>query len=78
MSLRAKLTKNWSVSIYNRQDLGKNGGSLEKGAFITYEDECTKVIFNIEKDNSDDPEYEGDFKMGATFYLKTLGGVGTK
>lgn len=78
MSLRAKLTKNWSVSVYNRQDLGKNGGSLEKGAFVTYEDECTKVIFNIEKDNSDDPDYEGDFKIGATFYLKTLGGVGTK
>ena len=76
--LRANVTKNWSLSLYNRQDLAKNGGSLEKGAFITYEDECTKVIFNIEKENSNDPNYEGDFQIGATFFLKTLGGVGTK
>ncbi len=77
-SLSASLTRNWSVSIYNRQDLAKDGGSLEKGAYITYEDECTKVIFNIEKDNSNDPEYESDFSFGITFFLKTLGGIGTK
>lgn len=77
-SLKANLTRNWSVSIYNRQDMTAGGASLEKGAFITYEDECTKVIFNIEKDNSNDPNYEDDFQFGATFFLKTLGGVGTK
>ena len=77
-SLRAMLTKNWSISMYNRQNLAQNSGSLEMGAFLSYEDECTKVIFNIEKDNSNDPNYEGDFTFGATFFLKTLGGVGTK
>ena len=77
-SLRANLTKNWSVSVYNRQDMAEHKGSLEMGAFLSYEDECTKIIFNVEKDNSNDPNYEGDFKFGATFYLKTLGGVGTK
>lgn len=77
-SLRTELTKNWSATVYNRQNLAQNGGSLEKGAFISYEDECTKIIFNIQKDNSNDPNYKGDFKFGATFYLKTLGGVGTK
>lgn len=77
-ALSAHLTKNWSLSVYNRQDLAKDGGSLEKGALITYEDECTKVIFNIEKNNSNDPEYESDFSFGATFFLKTLGGIGTK
>lgn len=77
-SLRASLTKNWGITLYNRQNLAENGGSLEMGAFLSYEDECTKVIFNIEKDNSNDPNYEGDFKFGINFYLKTLGGVGTK
>lgn len=77
-SLRAMLTKNWSISMYNRQNLAQNSGSLEMGAFLSYEDECTKVVFNIEKDNSNDPNYEGDFTFGATFFLKTLGGVGTK
>lgn len=77
-SLQAMLTKNWSVSVYNRQNMAQNSGSLEMGAFLSYEDECTKVIFNIEKDNSNDPNYEGDLTFGATFFLKTLGGVGTK
>ena len=77
-SLSTMLTKNWSLSIYNRQNLADNGGSLEHGGFLTYEDECTKLIFNIEKDNSSDPNYEGDFEFGVNFFLKTLGGTGTK
>lgn len=77
-SLRASLTKNWAVTVYNRQNLATNGGSLEMGTFLSYEDECTKIIFNIEKDNSNDPNYKGDFKFGINFFLKTLGGVGTK
>ena len=77
-SLRANLTKNWGVTVYNRQNLATNGGSLEMGTFVSYEDECTKIIFNIEKDNSNDPNYKGDFKFGINFFLKTLGGVGTK
>ena len=77
-SLRAMLTKNWSLSVYNRQDLTDNSGSLEHGGFLTYEDECTQLVFNVEKDNSSDPNYEGDFEFGVTFYLKTLGGTGTK
>ena len=77
-SLRAMLTKNWSISLYNRQNMAQNSGSLEMGAFLSYEDECTKVIFNVEKDNSNDPNYEGDLTFGATFFLKTLGGIGTK
>ncbi|MBE6452331.1 MAG: LPS-assembly protein LptD [Alphaproteobacteria bacterium] len=76
-SIRALLTRNWSVSLYNRQDMTQGGAALEKGAFITYEDECTKIIFNIEKDNSNDPNYEDSFEFGATFFLKTLGGIGT-
>ena len=76
--IRSQLTKNWSLSVYNRQDLAQNGGVLEYGGFLTYEDECTRLIFNIEKDNSNDPNYEGDFEFGFTFFLKTLGGTGTK
>lgn len=76
--IRSQLTKNWSLSVYNRQDLAQNGGALEYGGFLTYEDECTRLIFNIEKDNSNDPNYEGDFEFGFTFFLKTLGGTGTK
>lgn len=75
-SLSAELTKDWSISVYNRQDLTDNGGSLEHGGNLIYEDECLKLIMYLRKDNSSDPDYEGDFEFGATFLLKTLGGTG--
>lgn len=77
-SLNAALTQYWSVSVYNRQDLTSNGGSLEHGGSLIYEDECLKLITNIHKDNSSDPNYKGDFEASFTFFLKTLGGAGSK
>lgn len=76
-SLNTMLTRDWSFSIFNRQDLTNNGGSLEHGGNLIYEDECLKLIMYLRKDNSSDPDYEGDFEFGATFLLKTLGGTGT-
>ena len=77
-ALRSKLTKDWSINIYNRQDLTHDGGSLEYGGDLIYEDECSMIIFYLRQDNSSDPEYEGDFEFGANFLLKTLGGTGKK
>ena len=78
MALRTMLTNYWTMGIFNRQDLTDGGGSLGHGGNLTYEDECLKLIFYLKKDNSNDPEYEGDFEFGATFLLKTFGGTGTK
>lgn len=78
LSLNAMLTRDWSLSIYNRQDLTDNGGSLEHGGMLTYEDECSRFSFVIRQDNSSDPDYEGDFEISFTFYLKTLGGAASK
>jgi len=77
-SISAQLTRDWSLSIFNRQDLTKNGGSLEHGGTLTYEDECSRFQFIMRKDNSNDPNYEGDFELSFAFYLKTLGGAGAK
>ncbi len=77
-ALRSKITKDWSISVYNRQDLTHDGGSLEYGGDLIYEDECSMLILYMRKDNSSDPEYEGDFEFGANFLLKTLGGTGKK
>ncbi len=77
-SLSTKLTRDWAFSIYNRQDLTKNGGSLEHGGTLTYEDECSKFQFIMRKDNSNDPNYEGNFEISFAFYLKTLGGTSSK
>lgn len=77
-AVNAMLTKNWSINVYNRQDLTDNGGSLEHGGSLIYEDECFKMIAYLRKDNSSDPDYRGDFEFGATFFLKTLGGTGKR
>jgi len=77
-ALGAKLTRDWSISIYNRQDLTKGGGSLEHGGSLIYEDECLKVIGNIHRYDSTDPEDENDYEFTVSLYLKTLGGVGSK
>lgn len=75
-SLNAALTRDWSISIYNRQDLSKNGGSLEHGGNLIYEDECFMFITTIKKYDSADPNLEDNYEFNFTFYLKTLGGVG--
>ncbi len=77
-ALAARLTRDWSISVYNRQDLTKGGGSLEHGGALTYEDECLKVIGNIHRYDSTDPEDENDYEFTVSLYLKTLGGVGSK
>ena len=76
--LRSKLTRDWSISIYNRQDLTKNGGSLEHGGSLIYEDECFALLLNVSQDDSTDPDYKGDFNFTANFVLKTLGAAGSK
>ena len=78
-SINAKLSRDWSFSIYNRQNLGKKRrASLEHGGRLIYEDECFKLIFNAHKYNSTDPDYDDGYEFSATFLLKTLGSVGSE
>ena len=77
-AIGAKLTRDWSISIYNRQDLTNGGNSLEHGGTLTYEDECIKIIGDLHRYDSYDPEDENDFEFTISLYLKTLGGVGSK
>ena len=77
LSLNTKLTKNWSLGIYDRIDLTDDGGSLEQGGHLTYEDECLKLSFNAKKYNYDNPTFDDDYEFGINFYFKTLGGIGS-
>lgn len=78
-SLNAKVSRDWTVVLYNRQDLSKeNNTSLEHGGKLIYEDECFKLIFNTHKYNSTDPDYDDGYEFSATFLLKTLGSVGSE
>jgi LPS-assembly protein len=78
LSVNAKVTKNWSLGIYDRIDLTDNGGSLEQGGHLTYEDECLKLSMIAKKYNYDNPIMDDDYEIGVTFFFKTLGGVGSK
>ena len=74
--LRTKVTRNWSTSIYTRQDL-ENNEPISRGGSLIYEDECSRFALRAEKEYSDDPEDENSgFAFYFSFFLKTLGGVG--
>ena len=76
-SINTKLTRNWSASVFARQDI-ENKEIISKGGSIMYEDECAKFTFSAEREYSDDPEEEDNnaLEFYFTFFLKTLGGTG--
>ena len=77
-SVKAKLTQFWSVRVYNLQDMTPNSrGSLEHGGSVIYEDECFKVDTTVKKYNSSNPDLDNDYEFGITFFLKTIGSVGS-
>jgi len=78
-SVTARLTRDWSLKIYNRQDLsGDKSYSLEHGGSLIYEDECMVLTANVQRYDSNDPEVENDYEFNLSFLLKTIGGVGSK
>ena len=78
-SINAKISRDWSISIYNRQNLSKKHNiSLEHGGKLIYDDECFKLIFNTHKYNSTDPDYDDGYEFSVIFLLKTLGSIGSE
>lgn len=77
-SVSSALTRNWSISFYNLQDLTPNSrGSLEHGGNVIYDDECFQWVTNFKKYNSSNPDLDNDYEFGLTFYLKTIGSFGS-
>ena len=75
----SKLTKNWSVNVYDRIDLSDDdSGQIENGGQVVYEDECLQLAFTAKKRYYDDPSFDDDYEFGVSFFLKTLGGFGSK
>ncbi len=73
--LSSQLTDYWSVGMNTRRDMTKDGGPLEHGARITYEDECFRLalIFRRDFTSSVDLEEESVFSLEMVF--KSLGNV---
>jgi len=75
--VKSKVTKNWSVNVYDRIDLTEHGGQLAYGGDLIYEDECLKLDFNVQKYNYKNTTLDNDYEFGVTFFFKTLGGFGS-
>lgn len=75
VAIRSQITRDWSISFFNRTDLTKQGHALEYGASVIYEDECFTIQGNAKKDNSNDPKYKNNLEFTLDFYFKTLGGI---
>ena len=77
LSASSKITRNWSVDIFGRQDLVRKK-IISEGGGISYEDECARFALSAEKEFSNNPAAENDLSIYFSFFLKTLGGVGNK
>lgn len=71
----SRLSRQWSLSGLYRYDLAENGGPVEAGAILRYDNECLAVIFDLNKEFTQDRDYTGETSFMVKFELKTLGGI---
>lgn len=71
----SRLSRQWSVTGLYRYDLADDGGPVEAGASVRYDNECLAVIFDLNKEFTQDRDYEGETSFMVKFVLKTLGGI---
>lgn len=71
---KSKLTKSWTLSGYYRYDLSGNGGPIEAGGALRYDNECLGLIFEVDKSFTQDRDYKGGTSFMLKVILKTLGG----
>ena len=71
----SRLSRQWSLSGLYRYDLATDGGPVEAGAVLRYDNECLAVIFDLNKEFTQDRDYTGETSFMIKFELKTLGGI---
>ncbi|MBQ3695541.1 MAG: LPS assembly protein LptD [Alphaproteobacteria bacterium] len=72
----SQLSRNWQASGYYRYNLKKNGGPIEYGIQLRYDNECTALVFDLDKSFARDRNYKGSTSFMVKVFLKTLGGIG--
>ena len=73
--LSSQLTDFWSVGLNGRRDLTDNGGPLEYGARITYEDECFRLAAKFRRDFTSSVDVEEESIFSVELVFKNLGNV---
>ena len=73
--INSRLTPSWSAYGYYRYDLAVDGGPIEAGGGLQFENECITLLFSAEKEFTKDRDYKGDTSFYVRMILKTLGAV---
>lgn len=73
--LTSKLTDFWSVGLNTRRDLTSDGGPLEHGARLTYEDECFRLAMKFRRDFTSSVDVEEETVFSIELVFKNLGNV---
>jgi LPS-assembly protein len=69
----SEITKSWKLGIGTRHDLGDDGGSLSRGAFLQYEDDCFIFRTDFSRTFTRDRDIRPADTIYFRFVLKTLG-----
>lgn len=69
---RARLTPGWSLMAQGRRDLTSDGGTINAGAGLRYEDECLIFEVALERDFTRDRDVEPSTNLNFRVVLKQL------
>ncbi len=72
MSARAQLNPYWSVTAHTRRDLS-NSDTINVGAGLAYQDECVFVGVEVERNFTQDRDFEPETVVKFVIKLKNLG-----
>jgi len=73
--LTSKLTDYWSLGLSARRNLSKNGGPLEHGMRLTYEDECFRLAVRFQRDFTSSVDVREETIYSIELVFKNLGNV---
>jgi LPS-assembly protein len=71
----SQLTDFWSIGMNATRDLSDDGGPLEYGARITYEDECFRLAAKFRRDFTSSVDVEEETIFSIELVFKDLGNV---
>lgn len=73
--LSSQLTDYWLIGLNTRRDLTSDGGPLEHGARITYEDECFRLAVKFKRDFTSSLDVEEETVFSVEIVFKNLGNI---
>ena len=74
-TMSSQLSRRLKASGYYTYDLSGKGEPVEVGAALQYDNECTALVFEVDKSYTQDRDYKGSISFMFKVILKTLGGM---